>query len=106
MERVEQVVRRIRSTGVGVCFIPPTPKDVPADVLAQLGNRVQHALRAHTPDDETKLKATVRTFPKTELYDLQETLTSLGIGEAIVTGHDPRGVPTPGAACRLMPPAG
>ena len=106
VSRVEQVVRLIRSKGVGVYFITQTPKDVPADVLAQLGNRVQHALRAHTPDDEAKLKATVRTFPKTDLYDLQETLTSLGIGEAVVTGLDPRGVPTPVVACRLIPPAG
>jgi DNA helicase HerA-like ATPase len=106
LEQVEQVVRLIRSKGVGVYFITQTPKDVPSDVLAQLGNRIQHALRAHTPDDETKLKATVRTFPKTELYDLQVTLTSLGIGEAVVTGLDPRGVPTPVVACRLIPPAG
>jgi hypothetical protein len=66
---------------------------------------VQHALRAHTPDDETALNATVRTFPRTEFYDLAETLTSLGIGEAIVTVLDPRGVPTPVVATRLIPPA-
>ena len=70
LEQVEQVVRLIRSKGVGVYFVTQTPKDVPADVLAQLGNRVQHALRAHTPDDETALKAAVRTFPRTEFYDL------------------------------------
>ena len=105
LEQVEQVVRLIRSKGVGVYFVTQTPKDVPADVLAQLSNRVQHALRAHTPDDETALKATVRTFPKTEFYDLGETLTSLGIGEAIVTVLDPRGVPTPVVATRLIPPA-
>src|SRR3712207_7152499 len=56
-----------------------------SEVLAQLGNRVQHALRAHTPDDDRALKATVRTYPKTEFYDLEETLTSLGIGEAVIT---------------------
>ena len=95
LEQVEQVVRLIRSKGVGVYFVTQTPKDVPADVLAQLGNRVQHALRAHTPDDETALNATARTFPKTAFYDLEETLTSLGIGEAVVTVLDPRGVPTP-----------
>jgi hypothetical protein len=78
---------------------------VPGDVLAQLSNRVQHALRAHTPDDEAALKATVRTFPRTEFYDLGQTLTSLGIGEAIVTVLDPRGVPTPVVATRLIPPA-
>jgi DNA double-strand break repair helicase HerA and related ATPase len=105
LEQVEQVVRLIRSKGVGVYFVTQTPKDVPADVLAQLSNRVQHALRAHTPDDEVALNATVRTFPKTEFYDLAETLTSLGIGEAIVTVLDPRGVPTPVVATRLIPPA-
>lgn len=105
LEEVEQVVRLIRSKGVGVYFVTQTPKDVPSDVLAQLSNRVQHALRAHTPDDETALNATVRTFPKTEFYDLAATLTSLGIGEAIVTVLDPRGIPTPVVATRLIPPA-
>jgi hypothetical protein len=105
LEQVEQVVRLIRSKGVGVYFVTQTPKDVPTDILAQLSNRVQHALRAHTPDEETALNATVRTFPKTEFYDLAETLTSLGIGEAIVTVLDPRGVPTPVVATRMIPPA-
>jgi hypothetical protein len=73
-------------------------------VLAQLSNRVQHALRAHTPDDDTALRATVRTFPKTAFYDLEETLTSLGIGEAAVTVLDARGAPTPVVATRLIPP--
>jgi DNA helicase HerA-like ATPase len=104
LDQVEQVVRLIRSKGVGVYFVTQTPKDVPTEVLAQLSNRVQHALRAHTPDDEAALNATVRTFPKTAFYDLAETLTSLGIGEAIVTVLDPRGVPTPVVATRLIPP--
>jgi DNA helicase HerA-like ATPase len=105
MEQVEQVVRLVRSKGVGVYFVTQTPKDVPEDVLAQLGHRVQHALRAHTPDDEKNLRAAVRTFPKTEFYDLEETLTSLGIGEAVVTALDVRGVPTPVVATRLIPPS-
>jgi len=105
LDQVQQVVRLIRSKGVGVYFITQTPKDVPTDVLAQLSNRVQHALRAHTPDDDTALRATVRTFPKTEFYDLEETLTSLGIGEAVVTVLDARGSPTPVVATRLIPPA-
>jgi hypothetical protein len=104
LEQVEQVIRLIRSKGVGVYFVTQTPKDVPGDVLAQLSNRIQHALRAHTPDDDAALKATVRTFPKTTHYDLAHTLTSLGIGEAIVTVLDPRGVPTPVVATRLIPP--
>jgi len=99
------VVGVICSKGVGVYFVTQTPKDVPTDVLAQLSNRVQHALRAHTPDDDTALRATVRTFPKTEFYDLEETLTSLGIGEAVVTVLDARGAPTPVVATRLIPPA-
>jgi DNA helicase HerA-like ATPase len=105
LAEVQQVVRLIRSKGVGVYFVTQTPKDVPTDVLAQLSNRVQHALRAHTPDDDTALRATVRTFPKTTFYDLEETLTSLGIGEAVVTVLDGRGSPTPVVATRLIPPA-
>jgi uncharacterized protein len=88
-----------------VYLVTQTPKDVPSDVLAQLSNRVQHALRAHTPDDDKALKASVRTFPKTSFYDLEETLTSLGIGEAVVTVLDGRGAPTPVVATRLIPPA-
>jgi DNA helicase HerA-like ATPase len=105
LDQVEQVVRLIRSKGVGVYFVTQTPKDVPEDVLAQLGNRIQHALRAHTPDDEQALRATVRTFPKTTFYDLAETLTTLGIGEAVVTVLNSQGTPTPVVATRLIPPA-
>ena len=104
LEQIQQVVRLIRSKGVGVFFVTQTPKDVPGDVLAQLGNRIQHALRSHTPDDDKALRATVRTYPKTQFYDLEETLTSLGIGEAVVTCLDPKGVPTPVVATRLVPP--
>src|SRR6476469_2395921 len=105
LTQVQQVVRLIRSKGVGVYFVTLTPKDVPGEVLAQLSNRVQHALRAHTPNDDAAIRATVRTFPKTTFYDLEETLTSLGIGEAVVTVLDQRGVPTPVVATRLIPPA-
>jgi uncharacterized protein len=105
LDQVQQVVRLIRSKGVGVYFVTQTPKDVPEDVLAQLSNRVQHALRAHTPDEDAALRATVRTFPKTDFYDLEETLTSLGIGEAAVTVLDARGSPTPVVATRLIPPS-
>ena len=105
LAQVQQVVRLIRSKGVGVYFVTQTPKDVPGEVLAQLSNRVQHALRAHTPNDDAAIRATVRTFPKTAFYDLEETLTALGIGEAVVTVLDPRGSPTPVVATRLIPPA-
>ncbi|MGC1206589.1 MAG: helicase HerA-like domain-containing protein, partial [Ornithinimicrobium sp.] len=94
MDAVEQAVRLIRSKGVGVFFVTQAPTDVPDGVLAQLGNRVQHALRAFTPNDAKALKATVSTFPTSE-YDLGETLTSLGTGEAIITVLSERGAPTP-----------
>ncbi|MFB6617954.1 helicase HerA-like domain-containing protein [Streptomyces sp. NPDC056367] len=103
LEAVTQTVRLIRSKGVGVFFVTQTPKDVPADVLAQLGNRVQHALRAFTPDDANALKATVKTFPNSP-YDLEELLTQLGTGEAVVTVLSEKGAPTPVAATRLRAP--
>jgi uncharacterized protein len=105
LDHVEQIVRLVRSKGIGIFFVTQTPKDVPDEILAQLGHRVQHALRSHTPDDEKNLRATVRTYPKTQLFDLAETLTSLGIGEAVVTGLNSRGVPTPVVATRLIPPS-
>jgi len=77
---------------------------VPSPVLAQLGNRVQHALRAFTPDDADALRKTARTFPVTTHYKVEETITSLGTGEALVTVLSPRGTPTPLAATRLLPP--
>jgi DNA helicase HerA-like ATPase len=102
---ITQTVRLIRSKGVGIFFVTQTPKDVPGDVLAQLGSRVQHQLRAHTPDAAKALKATVSTYPTTS-YDLEEVLTSLGIGEAIVTVMSDRGAPTPVAWTRLRAPQG
>ncbi|MDI1461670.1 DUF853 family protein [Catellatospora sp. KI3] len=103
LESITQTVRLIRSKGVGVFFVTQTPKDVHADVLAQLGNRVQHALRAYTPDDAKALKATVSTFPRSD-YDLQQVLTQLGTGEAIVTVLNENGAPTPVAWTRLRAP--
>ncbi|WP_405018420.1 DUF853 domain-containing protein [Kitasatospora sp. NBC_00070] len=103
LEAITQTVRLIRSKAVGIFFVTQTPKDVPADVLAQLGNRVQHALRAFTPDDAKALKATVSTFPKST-YDLTEVLTQLGTGEAVVTVLSEKGAPTPVAATRLRAP--
>jgi DNA helicase HerA-like ATPase len=104
MDQIERTARLIRSKGVGVYFVTQAPTDVPSSVLAQLGNRVQHALRAFTPDDADALRKTARTFPITERYDVEKTLTSLGIGEALVTVLSPRGVPTPLAATRVLPP--
>jgi DNA helicase HerA-like ATPase len=104
MDQVERTARLIRSKGVGVYFVTQAPTDVPSPVLAQLGNRVQHALRAFTPEDADNLRKTVRTFPMTDFYDVEQTITSLGIGEALVTVLSPRGVPTPLAATRILPP--
>lgn len=104
LEQVEQTVKLIRSKGVGVFFCTQLPTDIPNPVLSQLGARIQHALRAFTPDDQKALSKTVRTYPKTAAYDLEQALTSLGIGEAIVTVLSEVGAPTPVAWARLRPP--
>ena len=104
-EQITQVVRLIRSKGIGIFFVTQTPKDVPPAVLEQLGNRVQHALRAFTPNDAKALKATVSTFPVTPYYDLEETLTTLAIGEAVVSVLAESGSPAPVVATRMLPPA-
>jgi uncharacterized protein len=104
LDAIEQTVRLIRSKGVGVYFVTQLPADVPNSVLAQLGNRVQHALRAFTPEDADALHKAARTFPTTQFYDVEKMLTSLGTGEAAVTVLSPKGVPTPLAATRLIPP--
>src|SRR3954463_3452505 len=104
LQSVVNTVRMIRSKGVGVFFVTQTPKDIPADVLGQLGNRIQHALRAFTPDDAKALKATVSTFPKSDFYDLEQLLTSMGIGEAAVTILSESGIPTPVVHSKLPAP--
>ena len=104
VESVTATVRLIRSKGVGVFFVTQNPQDLPADVLGQLGNRVQHALRAFTPQDAKALKASVSTYPESDFYDLGDLLTSLGTGEAAVTILSESGVPTPVAHTRLLAP--
>ncbi|ORB71612.1 helicase HerA-like domain-containing protein [Mycobacterium shinjukuense] len=104
LEQVEQTVKLIRSKGVGVFFCTQLPTDLPNDVLSQLGARIQHALRAFTPDDQRALGRTVRTYPKTDVYDLGSALTSLGIGEAVVTVLSEKGAPTPVAWTRMRVP--
>ncbi|KAA1249702.1 DUF853 family protein [Mycobacterium simiae] len=104
LEQVEQTVKLIRSKGVGVFFCTQLPTDLPNNVLSQLGARIQHALRAFTPDDQKALNKTVRTYPKTDVYDLESALTSLGIGEAIVTVLSEKGAPTPVAWTRMRVP--
>ena len=105
LDSVAQTVRLIRSKGVGVFFVTQNPQDLPAEVLGQLGSRVQHALRAFTPDDAKALRATVSTYPKSDFYDLEELLTQMGIGEAAVTVLSDRGIPTPVVHTRLAAPA-
>ncbi len=105
LDQVEQVVRLVRSKGVGIFFVTQSPTDVPAAILGQLGNRVQHALRAFTPDDEKALRSAARTYPKTPFYDVQGTLTTLGIGEALVTVLGESGAPSPPFVARIAPPA-
>ncbi|MGJ3508184.1 helicase HerA-like domain-containing protein [Enemella sp. A6] len=104
LEAIVQTVRLIRSKGVGVFFVTQTPSDLPDDVLAQLGSRVQHQLRAHTPRDAKALKETVQTFPTSTYGDLAEVLQKLGTGEAVVTVMDPDGAPTPVAWTRVRAP--
>ncbi|MDA3648419.1 DUF853 domain-containing protein [Saccharopolyspora indica] len=104
LERIEQTVKLIRSKAVGVFFCTQLPTDLPNAVLSQLGARVQHAIRAFTPDDQKALSRTVKTYPTTEHYRLDEALTSLGTGEAIVTVLSETGAPTPVAWTRLRAP--
>ncbi|MES3035852.1 MAG: helicase HerA-like domain-containing protein [Gemmatimonadota bacterium] len=104
-DEIEKVVRLVRSKGVGVFFITQHPRDIPETVLGQLGNRVQHALRAFTPDDEKQLRTTARTIPKTEFYEIEEVLTTLGTGEALVSTLTAKGTPTLPFACHMVPPA-
>ncbi|MCU1410053.1 MAG: hypothetical protein JWR04_760 [Rhodoglobus sp.] len=105
IDSITQTVRLIRSKGVGIFFVTQTPKDVPSDVLAQLGSRVQHQLRAHTPDDARALRATVSTYP-TSGYQLGEVLQELAIGEAIITVMNEKGAPSPVAWTRVRAPQG
>jgi DNA helicase HerA-like ATPase len=104
LDRIELVARLIRSKGVGVFFVTHAPADVPAEVLGQLGNRVQHALRAFTPDDLEVVRATAETFPITSFYDVERELTQLGIGEALVAALGPKGIPTPTTRTMMRPP--
>ncbi len=104
MDQIEQVIRLIRSKGIGVFFCTQQPTDVPDSVLAQLGNRFQHVLRAFTPNDADNLAKVVKTYPKSDYYDINKTLTSLGIGQALITVLNEKGIPTEVAATHLTPP--
>jgi uncharacterized protein len=103
-QRVEQVVRLIRSKGVGVFFCTQFPDDVPQEVLGQLGNRVQHALRAYTPRDQKAVRTAAQTFPPNPRVDVIEAITTLAVGEALVTTLQDKGVPLPVERTLMAPP--
>ena len=104
LDQIETIVKLIRSKGVGVYFVTQNPTDVPNEVLAQLGLKVQHALRAFTARDRKAIKLTAENYPISAYYDTKEVLTSLGIGEALVTALDEKGRPTPLAATLMRAP--
>jgi DNA helicase HerA-like ATPase len=104
LEKIEQVVRLIRSKGVGVYFVTQNPLDVPEDVLGQMGNRVQHALRAFTPKDQKAVRAAAQTFRPNPKLDVEQTITELGVGEALVSFLDDKGVPSMVHRALICPP--
>ncbi|WP_292070916.1 helicase HerA-like domain-containing protein [Brevundimonas sp. UBA7534] len=104
LEKVEQVVRLIRSKGVGVYFVTQNPADIPDSVLAQLGNRIQHALRAYTPSEQKGLKAASQSFRVNPAFDTAEAIQGLGVGEALVSVLDDKGAPTVVARTKIRPP--
>ncbi|MBX9792401.1 MAG: DUF853 domain-containing protein [Pirellulales bacterium] len=105
LDKIEQVVRLIRSKGVGVYFVTQNPLDVPDDVLGQLGNRVQHALRAFTPKDQKRLRAAAETFRSDGTFDVEQAISELAVGEALVSLLDEQGVPMPVDRAKIVPPA-
>ena len=104
LQTIEQTVRLIRSKGVGVYFVSQNPSDIPDDVLGQLGNRIQHALRAYTPKDQKALKAAAQSFRANPAFDTQQSITELGVGEALVSVLDEKGTPTFVERILISPP--
>ena len=104
MDQIDQVIRLIRSKGVGVFFCTQVTQDVPASVLSQLGNRIHHVIRAFTPNDVQALKDTIRTFPKSAFYDMEQQFTQLGTGQAFITVLNEKGIPTETVVTHLAPP--
>ena len=104
LDQIENIVKLIRSKGVGIYFITQNPMDVPSGVLAQLGLKIQHALRAFTANDRKAIKSTAENYPLSEFYKTDEVLTSMGIGEALVTVLNEKGIPTPLAVTMLRAP--
>jgi uncharacterized protein len=105
MDQIDQVIRLIRSKGVGIFFCTQLTSDVPPSVLSQLGNRIHHVIRAFTPNDVKSLRDTIRTFPKSEYYDMEQQFTQLGIGQAFITVLNEKGIPTETVVTHLAPPA-
>jgi uncharacterized protein len=104
LQQIETIVKLIRSKGIGIFFCTQNPMDVPASVLAQLGLKIQHALRAFTAADRKKIKQTAENYPETEFYKTEDLITQLGIGEALVTLLNEKGIPTPLVHCLLRSP--
>lgn len=104
LDKIAQVVKLIRSKGVGIYFITQNPADIPDEVLGQLGNKVQHALRAYTPKEQKGAKAAAQSFRENPEFDTYEVLSQLGIGEALVSVLDEEGIPTIVKQCKILPP--
>jgi DNA helicase HerA-like ATPase len=104
LDQIETIIKLIRSKGIGIYFVTQNPMDVPASVLAQLGLKIQHALRAFTAKDRQAIKQTADNYPTSDYYQTDEVLTSLGIGEAFVTALNEKGIPTPLAATMMRAP--
>ena len=104
LQQIETIIKLIRSKGIGIFFCTQNPMDVPASVLAQLGLKVQHALRAFTAADRKVIRQTAENYPETEFYKTDDLITQLGIGEALVTMLNEKGIPTPLVHCMLRPP--
>jgi DNA helicase HerA-like ATPase len=105
LQQIETIIKLIRSKGVGIFFCTQNPQDIPASVLAQLGLKVQHALRAFTAADRKVIKQAAENYPETTFYKVDELLTQLGIGEAFVTGLNEKGIPTPLVHTLLVSPS-
>jgi uncharacterized protein len=105
LDQIDQIIRLIRSKGVGIFFCTQVTQDIPANVLAQLGNRVHHVIRAFTPNDVKALKETIKTFPKSEYYDMEQQFTQLGTGQAFITVLNEKGIPTETVVTHLAPPS-
>ena len=104
LQQIETIIKLIRSKGIGIYFCTQNPMDVPASVLAQLGLKVQHALRAFTAADRKVIKQTSENYPETEFYKTEDLITQLGTGEALVTILNEKGIPTPLVHCMIRPP--